>query len=253
MPTLYRNRTNQDLTSIVYRRLKAEGRAARLMQTTLMLRHHRKLSFEQGRAAARHYGVQSALTDFTFDPRVAACFAQTPFRDFEKEQTSSKPVGLIYCLSYDMLQRVFPTQGWKTLDQGGLEIDFYSLGGSFHIPYLGFDPETERLTEHVAEIAVPEFVRNKGIKFRGVPVPGVKRIVLQQGIFIEIEVEDPLDWITPMFFWYLLDFVSEKWAFFRTDSAYADPAGEITFAKLLPTDSFAVRLASWLIKKLMSD
>jgi len=247
LPTLYRTPAGQDPAIIVRRRLKAERRAARLMQAALLLGHGRRLSFEHGRAAARHYGVSSALTDFSFDPRIAACFAQAPFRDLEKQQPSSRPVAIIYCLSYDMLQRVFPTQGWKPLATGGMEIQFYPLGQALRIPFLAFDPQSESLVESTATIAIPDWAMNKTVTLRGVPVPGVRRIVLQQGIFIEIDVKDPADWITPMFFWYLLDFMSQKWAFFRADTAYSDPTGEISFAKILPPDSYAIRLASWVI------
>jgi len=100
----------------------------------------------RARAAARHYGAPSMLLDFTFDPRVAAYFAHPPIRDSERAdfEAGTIPVGLIYGLRYDTLQRFFPIQSLFLERGSGHAFTFHFSTTTIRAPYLTFNENKKR-------------------------------------------------------------------------------------------------------------
>ncbi|HKP39245.1 MAG TPA: FRG domain-containing protein [Pyrinomonadaceae bacterium] len=249
IPTIFRSFPADGDERVISRRRRVERRNARIMQTALLGRTWRRPSLEQARAAARHYGSPSSLVDFSFSPNVSGYFGHPRLSQAERKNESTRPIGIIYCLRFEHLAQIFGLQGFNNDPQGGIEITFYIVQRTWEIPYMSFDPKQKSLLGATLTFRVPDELVNTKVKIRCIPVIGVRRIAAQQGIFVEIALPHSNYWFLEALLWYLIDFATEKWCFFRDDYDYTDPTQGITEGDLLPADGLLMKLASRLISR----
>lgn len=248
LPSMYRCQPPQSADNLITKRRRIEARCIKIMQAALTAAS----STDTARAAARHYGAPSCLLDFSFSPQVAAHFAHPPFSDAEKLQPGKRPVGIIYCLDIRQLIMLFPMQGWKPIPNGGVEISFYSLSSQLAIPYLSFNQANRTIVPATMMINLPTSVSQQPLTIRAIPVPEVKRVAMQQGVFVEIYVgskEGP-DWHTEVILWHILYLLTHKWCFFREDSGFNNPSEFISAAGLFPDDGPVLQRAGLLVNRL---
>jgi hypothetical protein len=232
---------------VLRQQARRERWSSRKIQIALAIARGNRLTLAQSRAAARHYGIASALVDFSFDPRVAAYFAHPRIADPERRSFDSgkTPVGIIYGLGFDDLQRCFPLQAFTINGPGDVQITFHLIGNLLEVPYLALDESQNTIGLAVCSIELPSYFANRKIKLHAIQVPSVSRIRAQQGVFLEVAGEGfEIRWWDSMRLWYLLDFLCEKWCFFRRDAQFEDlPA--ISTKALFPMDSLPLRVALW--------
>ena len=68
-------------------------------------------------------------------------------------------------------------------------------------------------------------------------------------MFVEIRGDGQPNPLAQIYFWYLIDFLCEKWCFRRHDYAYEDQSEGVTATSLFPGEGFIVRVASRYISK----
>lgn len=239
MPVMFRRITGttpDEQDHMIAQRRREEARAARRTRWRSMLSLRGRLTEMQARAAARHYGAMSSMLDFTFDPRIAAYFSHPSYREHERQQANDgiKPMGIIYGMSYARLQEALPTQGWGQDGSGGPSINFYSIGSTIEVPYLSADTSTGAITPARMLIDLAPVFANNPVSIRTAAVPSVRRIKAQEGLFIDLSGRGVGDWRCAFALWYLLDFICDKWCFYRRDQQYEDRAGGITASALFP-------------------
>ena len=248
LPSLFRHLGAGDAKAQdgeVDRRRHREARLARRIGWAMRLSRATRLSSFQARAAARHYGAASPILDFSFDPRVSAYFSHPAMKPGERAGLAQgqTPIGILYCLSYQRLQEIFPVQGWGNGENGEVVITFILAGGELRVPYLSWNAGTGGIERSKLAIAIPPHLTNATIQLRCVAVPGIARIHAQQGLFFEIDSPAFTDWRMACCFWYLIDFICQKWCFVRGREAFQLPANGISTRSLLPADAWPIRLA----------
>ena len=259
MPTSYRPLAHipaERHPRIRRRHTRIERRLARKIRAAVLISRRSWLTRLQSRAAARHFGAVSTLADFTFDPRVAAYFAHPTFNEADRTASGAgtRPVGIIYEFRYDKLQRCLPIQTFSTEESGAATFTFQVITDVVEVPYLAFDATKESIYPARCLVELPLYLTNRKIALRSVLVPTVARIRAQQAAFLEIAGEATADCVDSMRLWYLLDFICDKWCFFRSDRQYEEPPS-ITRRSFRKTRACCVwqQLAPWVERTLSQD
>lgn len=234
MPTRYRFSGQPDPAATTQQRIEFETGCAAKMSDYLKRHGAPEASPEQARAAARHFGAPSSFVDFTFDPEVAAYFGHPPFNAAEREHGGE--IGILYSLGVDDFDKLFGMSAWGLPPGGGRDIHYININRTWQIPYLSFDLETNAVENKVLTVPVPENLMTKPMTIRTRIVPAIGRIAGQEGLFIELDFEDPSDRWSQVFLWTILDFASRKWCYLRQDHSYQNEPSGITDAKLFPVD-----------------
>jgi hypothetical protein len=232
MPTRYRFSGETDPLGVTEDRVKFEMACAAKMKEYLKSHGAPEAGDEQARAAARHFGAPSSFVDFSFNPEVAASFAHPLFNETEKRDGA--PLGMLYSLGINDFERLFGMAAWAVQPGGGRDIHYLNLATVWRIPYQSFDPENVTVEEKTLEIKVPPALTVKPMSIRTTAVAAIGRIAAQEGLFIELDFENPTDWWSQVFLWTVLDFTCRKWAFVRQDFAYENAGSGITRARLFP-------------------
>jgi hypothetical protein len=236
MPTRYRwTGDPQAWPAVLRQRLDLENSCANRMRDYLREHGVPNASNDQARAAARHYGVPSSFVDFTFNPDVAAFFAHPAWSDSERAR--GPDVATLYALGLSDLQQLFGMAAWGLPPEGGRDIRFINVANVWRIPYKSFDPESGTIENATLTVHVPPQLQNRGVCVRTRSVPQIKRIVAQEGIFLDFDLDSPEDAWSQEFLWTVLDFAANKWCFLRGDFAYENESANITAAKLFPPDN----------------
>ena len=249
LPTLYRplahTEPRRHLT-LLRELARRELHLARKIRFALLKGRRIRLKTDQSRAAARHFGVASALVDFTFDPNVAAYFAHPRIQEDERASfdAGKAPLGIIYGFSYSQFGRCFTMQATTPGGFGSAAIDFILLENVIHVPYLAFDESKKSIQPAVCSIVLPQHFVHRTITLRCVIVPGLERIRAQQGMFLEIAGNVIDSYLDAVILWYVLDFICHKWCFLRTDAQF-EVRPSVSDESLFPTESRLVRAAVW--------
>ena len=250
MPSIYRFLQPHGADDLIAKRRRIESRSTRIMQIALSSRTVTQCSPDQARAAARHYGIASSLIDFSFSPHVAAYFAHPSLCELEKRHPENRQIGIIYCLTMEHLTGLFGIQGMKPLPEHGVDIFFLCPPSQWQVPYLAYDPISKHIAPAIMIINTPKLIVTNLLTIRCIPVPSIRRIAAQQGVFVEIRVGTEVDWRIEVLLWYLLDFVTHKWCFFREDNPYNNPSERITECDLFPDDGPRIQRAEKLLCRL---
>lgn len=218
VPTRFRLTHATDPTAEVRRRVEVEAERAGAIRRHFADSGGAALSELQSRAVARHFGAPSTLVDFTFDAMVAAAFSHPRFN--EQESREGAPFGVLYALDMGQLQDMFGMMAWAIGPDGGREIHLVNTREQWGLPFLTYDGTTGRLVERTLAVEVPAVLREQHARLRTCIVPDVSRIEAQQGLFLELSLDDRADWRTPLYFWTLLDLLARKWCFRRSDAEF---------------------------------
>ncbi|MEP7383178.1 MAG: FRG domain-containing protein [Gemmatimonadota bacterium] len=218
VPTRFRLGGVSDPATEIARRIGIEEERAGAILRHFTASSGADLTELQSRAVARHFGAPSTLVDFTFDPSVAASFAQPQFS--EQELREGPPLGLIYAIDMGQLQEMFGMMAWSIGADGGREIHLVNTKTRWGLPFLTYNDGAKRPEVQTLAVDVPPVLREQHARLRTCIVPGVSRIEAQGGLFLELSLEDATDAATPLRFWTLLDFLARKWCFRRSDAPY---------------------------------
>jgi len=218
VPTRLRLAGIAEPAAAIAERIRVEEERAGAVQRHFAAASDVDLTALQSRAVARHFGAPSTLVDLTFDPAVAAAFAQPRFS--ERESRAGAPLGLIYAIDVGQLQDMFGMMAWVIAPDGGREIHLVNVKRQWGLPFLSYNASSLKLEEQVLAVDVPQVLRAEHARLRTCTVPGVSRIESQRGLFLELALEDASDTATPLRFWTLLDFLARKWCFRRADLPY---------------------------------
>ena len=219
VPTRFRLTGVADPAASIAERIRVEEERAAAIRRHCAATSDADLTELQSRAVARHFGAPSTLVDLTFDPAVAAAFAQPRFS--ERESRAGAPLGLIYAIDMGQLQDMFGMMAWAIGADGAREIHLVNVMRQWALPYLSHNADSSKLERQVLAVDVPPVLREEHARLRTCVVPGVSRIEAQRGLFLELALADPSDTVTPLLFWTLLDFLARKWCFRRADVPYA--------------------------------
>lgn len=236
MPTLFRWLARYPVNErleVIRERRSLEARTALAITKAYGNEKGVSLTELQARAAARHYGAPSTFLDFSFDPRVAAFFGHPVFTS---PADASTP-GTIYCLDYSHYQHMFPIIGW-VIRSDNVGLNLVHLFSSASIPYLSYDETRGVSVANFRILDVAPWLKDGGPSISSIPLPQIRRVAAQQGVFVGLA--DDKDEIKALngsiATWYLLDFLSRKWAYVRHPHQYEDEEFGICSRTLFPSD-----------------
>ncbi|MFX0197538.1 MAG: FRG domain-containing protein [Candidatus Hodarchaeota archaeon] len=184
-------------------------------------------TYPQKLAAARHYGSNSEMLDFTADPEVAAFFAA------RLPKTSQQEIGVIYELDLSTLA-IIPGMGGVMRTDEGFNILKNATFGIMELLFISADATGIK----PMSISI-KFGTKVPFLFSCIQVPEVSRISAQKGIFLQLKPYEEAHLVEyhveASLLWHLLGFLSRKMCFYQTGK-YTNSKSNITEHHLMPPD-----------------